>query len=347
MEGVAVKHLHLLQRQPQPLGRDLRLRRGCAHAHLVSGDGDRRATVARDGEARRAARHPIVGIGAGGAAHADEPVALALRRGRCAALVPAEPRRAIPPGLHDPALGEGQSGQRVLLGFVPDAQLDRVHAEFMSELVHRGFEPERADRFAGSAHEGVGDHVHLDRLDVQKESLRRVDALRRQNEWLGHVVVRSHGDDASVDQGVEPAVGLGAKRHALLRERAAADDPEHALAGEHDPHWPASQLRRRGRQDLVLPEKFAAKAAANEGRGQAHLVLFQPEDLRNGPGFVRHRLRGVVDSQRVALPGEGAAVQLDRTVMLAGRRVDDVDLVRSGGKGGLGVADLAASAARP
>ena len=79
------------------------------------------------------------------------------------------PNRAAP--FRMPArsrVGRRQSGQRVLLGFVPDAQLDRVHAEFNRELVHRAFEPERAHRFPGSAHasEGVGDHVHPHRLNV-------------------------------------------------------------------------------------------------------------------------------------------------------------------------------------
>ena len=152
--------------------------------------------------------------------------------------------------------------------------------------------------------------------------------------------MRSHGDHASVNQGVEPAVGLGAKRDALLGDGAAADDTEHALAREHDANRPARELRRCGRQDLVLPKKLAAEAAANEGRRQAHLIVFQPEHLRNRPGFVRHRLRSVVNPQRVAFPGEGAGVQLDRSVVMAGRRVHDVHLVRSGGKRGLGVADL-------
>jgi hypothetical protein len=123
----------------------------------------------------------------------------------------------------------------------------------MSELIHRRFEPKRAHRFARSAHERVGDHVHLHRLDVQQESLRRVDAFRRQDEGLGHVVVRSHGDHARVDQGVEPAIGLRAKRHPLLGDGSAADDPEHPLAGEHDPDRAAGELRRRRRENLMLP----------------------------------------------------------------------------------------------
>ena len=134
---------------------------------------------------------------------------------------------------------------------------------------------------------------------------RCVDAFRRQDEGLGHVVVRSHGDNAGVGQSVEPAIRLSAKCDALLSDGAAAYDTEHAFAGEHDPDRPARDLRRCGREDLVLPKEFAAEAAANEGRRLAHLIVFQTEHLRDGPGFVRHRLRGVVDPQRVALRGEG------------------------------------------
>ena len=160
--------------------------------------------------------------------------------------------------------------------------------------------------------------------------------------------MRSHRDHAGVDQGVEPPVRLGAKRHALLGDSAATDDTEHPLAGEHNPHRPACQLRRCGRQNLVLPKKLAAEAAAHEGRGEAHLLLLQPEHLRDGPGFVRHRLRGVVDSQRVTLPREGAGMQLNWTMVVAGRCVYDVHLVGSGRESGLGVADLrSVSATRP
>ena len=212
--------------------------------------------------------------------------------------------------------------------------------KFDSELVHCGFEPERADRFAWRAHEGVGDHIHLYRLDVQGEGLRRVDAFRRQDEGLGHVVVRSHRDYAGVDQGVEPAIGLRAQRHALFRHRAAADDTEHTLARQHDPHRPAGELRRRGRQNLMLPKELASETAAHERRGEAHLLFLQPEHLGNRPGFVRHRLRGIVDSQLVALPGKGAGVQLDRSVVMAGRRVLDIDFAGRSRKRSLGVADL-------
>jgi hypothetical protein len=90
----------------------------------------------------------------------------------------------------------------------------------------------------------------------------------------------------------------------------------------------------------VLPKKLAPEAAADEGRGEAHLLLLQPEDLRDGPSFMRHRLRSVMNAQRIALPREGAGVQLDRTVVVARSRVDDVHLVRSRRKGGLGVTDL-------
>lgn len=55
---------------------------------------------------------------------------------------------------------------------------------------------------------------------------------------------------------------------------------------------------------------------------------------------MRHRLRSVVDAQCIAVPSEGAGVQLDRSVVMAGRRVRDIHVVRSSGKGGLCVADF-------
>src|ERR1700735_4034036 len=96
------------------------------------------------------------------------------------------------------------------------------------------------------------------------------------------------------------------------------------FAGEHDSPRPACELRRRRRQNLVLPKELAAKAATNEGRREAHLLLLQSEYLGNCPGFVHHRLRGIMDSELVAFPSQGASVQLDRSVMMPWSRVLDI-----------------------
>ena len=81
----------------------------------------------------------------------------------------------------------------------------------------------------------------------------------------------------------KPAVRLGADRDALLGHGAAADDAVHALARQHDAHRPARELRRRGRQDLVLPQALAAEAAADVGRGHADLLVLEPEHLGDRP----------------------------------------------------------------
>ena len=177
-------------------------------------------------------------------------------------------------------------------------------------------------------------------------SLKLPAAYRRcvgQDERLGQVVVRGHRRHAGVDQRVEAAVRLRADRDALLGRGAPADDAVDALARQRDPHRPPGQLGRGGGEDLVLPQRLAAEAAADIGRGDVDLLLVAGRTPARAtrPSCV-HRLRGVVDDQLVAVPGERRRVQLDRVVVVARRAVGGVDLVRRGGERRLGVADLVA-----
>ena len=87
-----------------------------------------------------------------------------------------------------------------------------------------------------------------------------------------------------------------ADRHPLLGERCARRRRGYTPSRESAmlTGRPAS-LRRRGREDLVLPQRLAAEAAADERRGHVDLLLLEAEDLGERPGHVRHGLRGVVD----------------------------------------------------
>ena len=301
------------------------------------------ATVARPSRVRvrRAApRHPIVRISTGGAAYADEPVALAPRRGRDAALVPAEPRRAIAPGTTIPRCEKGSpvvgsfSGSfrmRSSIGSMPSSAASSSIAD-SSPKVPTASPGARMKVFAVM--------FILTVSTSKKKASGRVDAFRRQDEGLRHVVVRSHSDYAGVDQGVEAAVGLGAKRHPLFGEGAATDDTEYAFAGEHNPYGAACQLRRRGCQHLVLPKSLLTKAAADKRRGDVHVLLVDPEHLRNGhaswaTACEASWIRSVSPSQ-----ARVQACSLDRIVVVARRRVHDVDLMGRCGERGLGVLDL-------
>ena len=120
----------------------------------------------------------------------------------------------------------------------------------------------------------------------------------------------------------------GAERDPLFGEAAPADHAVDALARQHEPNRPADELGGGRGEHLMLPQALAAEAAADERRGDDHLLLVQPEHLRDRPGGVRDELRGVVNSQRVALPRDGDAVELDRIMVVTRGRIGRVDAGR-------------------
>ncbi len=136
---------------------------------------------------------------------------------------------------------------RVAPGLPAAAELDRVDLHSVRQLVDRALQREGADRFAGRAHEGVGQHVHVGHLLLQPEAPGGIHVPGREGELLGHVVVRRHGDGAGMDQRVERAVARGAQRHPLHRRRAAADQAIDALAAQPPaaPAGPPASPRRR------------------------------------------------------------------------------------------------------
>src|ERR1700683_4713633 len=102
-------------------------------------DAYRGMAVLGERDARRAARHPVVRVGARSAANADEPVSVAPGAGP-PARAPAKPLAAGLPRLDDAALGERQPGGWVLLRLVFEAQVNGVHAHGVGQLVNARFQ---------------------------------------------------------------------------------------------------------------------------------------------------------------------------------------------------------------
>ncbi len=143
-----------------------------------------------------------------------------------------------------------------------------------------------------------------------------------------------------MDQRGERAVRLRAEHDALLGGGTAADDAEHALARQHDPHRPAGEPRRGGGQDLVVPQAFPAKAATDIGRDHANLLILQAEHARDRRRGRVHELARVMDDKFLAFPRDRRGVQFDRVVVMARRTVGTVDNHRRAGQRRLGIADL-------
>ncbi len=71
-----------------------------------------------------------------------------------------------------------RAADRIAVGHVAQPQFDRIDAEVVRQLVHRTFDGEGADGFAGAAHEGVGQHVEIDMVlhDVEASRSDRASA---------------------------------------------------------------------------------------------------------------------------------------------------------------------------
>ena len=233
------------------------------------------------------------------------------------ALAPAETFRAVAIGLGEVAAGEWLAGGGVFFGLVDEAELDGIDLHLFGEFVDGNFEGEGPDGFAGGAHEGIGDHVHVGDLLADQEGLSAVEVTRRKGELLGCVVVQSHGGDAGVDERGEVTVRGGADGYSLLGGGAAADGAVDAFAGEHEADRLPGHAGGCGGEDVVLPQGFAAEAAADVGRRDVDLAFLEVEDLFDRPCGLLDALRGVVNVEFVFFPEEGDGVQLDGVVIVA------------------------------
>lgn len=142
-----------------------------------------------------------------------------------------------------------------------------------------------------------------------------------------------------MDDRFQLAVGVRAQRETLFGGGASADQPVDGLARQHDPDRTFCQPGRRYRQYLMVPQSLAAEAAAHEGGQDADLILLDAENPGEGYGRRVDHLRRVMDQKPVAVPQDRGCVRLDRIVILPGRAIDGIDLVRRLGKRRFGIPD--------
>ena len=130
------------------------------------------------------------------------------------------------------------------------------------------------------------------------------------------------------------AVLCRAEADALNRRRAMGRVVEHQRTGQRHFHRASRRARAERREQRVRAnEQLAAEAAANVGRDQPHVLLWQPERLRQ----IRHapvdHLVRCPDRDSVAIPGGNRGVRLHHRVRLVGRGVGRIELDGRGGEG--------------
>ena len=277
---------------------------------------------------RRAAGHAVIRIGRGGAAHADQPLALAACAGRRIALAPAEPLGAGAIGLDDVARGEGQCPRsdpsRARCGCAARSGPCRA-ASASSSIAHSSAKVPTDS--PGARMKVLASMSSSTASDVELERVGGIGAARRQDERLGHGVVPRSSRSCRCGSALSKrAVRLGADRDPLLgrgcARRRCGTRPRATARSDRAP----GELRRRRGQDLVLPQRLAAEAAADEGRRDVDLA--PPRCRTSARATRRCGPRACVASwtrQLVALPGDRHGVQLDRIVVVTRRAIGRVD----------------------
>ena len=172
---------------------------------------------------------------AGRNAPADEFLALLHRTGRAAALLPAEALRALAIGRHEGLAGVRLVLQRILVGVVPDAKLERIEIRRIGELVHRDLEQIHAGAGTGRAH--VSRRRNVDRGDrvVELGVFARVRHASPVDNRLGMSVVARRRRRGAVDDGGKLAVAVRGERNELDAFRTV-NMGEHLLARHRDSH---------------------------------------------------------------------------------------------------------------
>ncbi len=334
---VAAGHAHVVEREPELLGRD-DLRPGQRAGADVLDPGDhgrvpvgvepygrvRRRPAAAPPDLRRAA-HP-----------AQEPVA--ARHPELLAPCPAgELGRAVVAG-EQLLAGVRQPAHLVDVRVVAAAQLERVERERERELVDRLLERRRALHHAGGPEGVLRAQVRLHREGQRAHvgaAVQRAgrDQHREDPAALPH---RDHG--IRVDCG-DRAVSTRAETNGLAGRSTTATVELLGMAVVHEPHRPARDPRELGRRErLEARALLGTEAAADELGPHPDVVLAQPERPRELVAGGEHPLGRDPGGERVSVPGGDGGVRLERRLHLRRRVEGELDRHLGSGERRLGVA---------
>ena len=277
---VAERDLHVLERNPELLGGDLRHRGARAGADVLHRRDDLRAAVGADADPRVRRRAAAAVPDLRREPDAVLPRALAARA-HLVALRPVRLRAAV-------ALGEVLRRERAVVdavgvGVVAAPQLERVDVELRRELVEEALERERALDEARSAEGSHRRQVQLRRVLRRAHVLAGVEHLHRA---LGR------GGPARAADGVDEVAAERDERPVRRRRGGQPLDRRVAVAGgdvllaprQRAPDGPARSLRELGRdRRVVAGAVLRAEAAAHRVADDAHLVGRQVEVVRPSP----------------------------------------------------------------
>ncbi len=239
------------------------------------------------------------------------------------------------------ARGIGLAVDRLVPGVVDPAQLDRIDAERVAELVQGALQREQVGRLGRAAHEPGGLAVELDHADLGQDVRAGIEPRRRGR--AGDVVRRGprRGFPAFVRQGLKLAVLARSQPEPVLRLRPKGDDAEALLPSGLQTHRPVQPPGGDGDPGGAMGEATArAEGAADETRDAAHVSGIGFDLLGQGGLQSVGELRPLVDGELAVPPLAGGGVELQWIVVLRRGRIALVDGHCRLRQRGLGVADL-------
>ncbi len=327
--------------QSQSVGRDLGERGPGALPHVVGADLHHAGAVALDHRARRGLKHQRrKRRGAHAPADQETGIVAHLAR-REGSLRPTKTlgasRVAFPQGLG----GERLAGNRLDLGIILDAEVERVHAAGPGHFVDRALQRDRSGRLARRAHEQRRAGVDTDRLMRGLDGGTGIERVGRIGRRLEEIVERARcGLGVMIERG-QTALAVGADAKPLPGRRAMADRAVHLLAAQHQLDGSSDQSGRHDAENLRPGDQaLGAEAAAEERAADMNLVRRDAEQSRDPSYRHRHALARRIDRERVAVPSRHDRVRLHRIVILRRRLEGRLDALRCGGKPCLDIAAL-------
>ena len=319
--------IDLVREQPQRIRGHLAHHRVSSAADLVHARFDQCRTIAAERDAGLCGPSPMR-IDGGGDALPDEITTIAHRAQLGFAFVPAKTPRALGEAPTQATRRERTAAVGIDAGVVEKPQCDGIHADAVSELVHRALDREVSERLVRRAHHRRRVAVRVDDLVIRRDAARRTPQRATRIRRVFDVVVEDRRwRDAFVADRSQSAGFVGGERDRLDRRRLVTHHRVHLRAGQLNAHRTTDFAGGNRCHHRVRPHVcLASKPAAQEVRYHLDAVARQPEHDRYEVTRAENVLRSVVQREPAArVPGSERHVRLHLVVMPITRGIDALD----------------------
>ena len=206
------------------------------------------------------------------------------------------------------------------------AQLDRIDAADIGQLVHRIFQRDHADRLTGRADGAGAGAVHAGHFHVHPPVFPGVDEVGRLHHRLVEILAGQVGHQAVMAKTDQLAVRIRRQPNMLARFGSAHDRLEHLLAAQRHHHGLAEFPGRDGRRHgLCRNAELGAEAAPHERAEHADILRIDLQRIGQLVDIVIQHLIAAAQGQLVAFPAGDRTMRLHRGAVMARCAIDLID----------------------